>query len=320
MSWRFVYSPEYDFSLFGLEHLHPFDARRASRAWALFRAACPTTAEQAWLRPTDPVTDEELALVHGREYLRSLGSSAVVARAIEAWPARLVPSFLLRKAILRPMRLATRGTIMATALALGGENAMSFAGGYHHAFRDHGEGFCLFADVALAIAVHRASGQLGREDRVAVIDLDAHRGNGFESIVADDARVSVLDVFNFQAYPGLPDASIEDEPFMIPVHSRTRDEDYLAKLEEALPRFLDAASPVRLAFYNAGTDILAGDRVGGLGIGPQGVEARDRLVVDALAARGIPGVVTASGGYTDASHKLIAKLATYVAAERGGRG
>jgi histone deacetylase 11 len=201
---------------------------------------------------------------------------------------------------------------MATACALAGESAMSFGGGFHHAFRDRGEGFCLFADVALAIAVHRASGRLGRDERVAVIDLDAHRGNGFEALVAGDARVSVLDIFNFQVYPGLADVDIENEPFMIPVHARTNDQTYLGNLGEALPRFLDAAGPIRLAFYNAGTDILAGDRLGRLAVSPQGVVARDRMVIDSLAARDIPTVVTTSGGYGEASHELIAKLAMHM--------
>jgi len=313
MRCRFVYSPDYDFSLLGLERLHPFDARRASRAWSSFRGANRKAAKKAWLQPTAPVTDDELELVHTRDYLRSLRSSAVVARAVEVWPVRLLPSFLLRRYLLAPMRLAARGTLMATACALAGESAMNFGGGYHHAFRDRGEGFCLFADVALAIAAHRASGRLGREERVAVIDLDAHRGNGFASIVAGDPRIAVLDVFNFQVYPGLPDADLTDRPFLIPVHSRTSDQAYLGALREALPRFLDAAGPVRLAFYNAGTDILAGDRLGMLAVSPQGVAARDRMVIDSLAARGIPTVVTTSGGYTKASHELIAKLAMHIA-------
>jgi histone deacetylase 11 len=313
MICRFVYSPDCDFSLLGLERLHPFDGRRASRAWALFREANPMAAAQAWLRPTDPVTDDELAMVHDRDYLRSLRSSAVVARTLEIWPARLLPNLLLRKHVLAPMRLATRGTVMAAACALEGQNAMSFGGGYHHAFRDRGEGFCLFADVALAIAVHRASGRLGASDRVALIDLDAHRGNGFESFIAGDARVSVLDMFYFQVYPGMPEVSIEDMPFMIPVHSRTSDEGYLGALREALPRFLDAAGAARLAFYNAGTDILAGDRVGKLAISPAAVEERDRMVVDLLASRGIPTVITTAGGYSEESHRLIAKLAMHMA-------
>lgn len=313
MSCRFLYSPDYDFSLFGLERLHPLDGRRASRAWGAFREANPSAAEHAWVQPSEPVTDEELALVHDREYLSSLRSSAVVARALEVWPLRLVPNFLLRKHVLAPMRLATRGTVMAAACALDGENAMNFGGGYHHAFRERGEGFCLFADVALALAIHRASGRLGRDEHVAVIDLDAHRGNGFESIVAGDTRVSVLDVFNFQAYPGMSDVDIDDKPFMIPVHSRTNEETYLGTVQEALPRFLDHAGPVRLAFYNAGTDVLAGDRLGGLAVSPSGVEARDRAVLGALASRGIPTVVTISGGYSEGSCRLVANLAGQMA-------
>lgn len=312
MKCHFVYSPEYDVSLFGVEHLHRFDSRKLSHAWSLFREAKPDAAAADWLRPAIPVTDEELELVHSPSYLSSLRSSAVVARAMEVWPIRLIPHALLQKHLLRPMRLAVRGTLMASECALRGEAAMSFGGGFHHAFRERGEGFCLYADVALAIAVHRASGLLKREERVAVIDLDAHRGNGFEAIVADDPTVSVFDLFNFQVYPGLSDVDIEDRPFMIPIRSGTTDDVYLRILDDELPRFLDTAGPVKIAFYNAGTDVVAGDRLGCLRLTPKGVRERDRRVVDALATRGIPMVVVTSGGYTATSHELVADLAVHL--------
>jgi histone deacetylase 11 len=312
MRCRLVYSPGYDFSLFGIERLHPFDARRASRAWSLCQGEKPDVVSDAWLRPTEPVTDAELALVHTQDHLTSLRSSSVVARALEAWPARLVPNFMLQKRILSPMRLATRGTLLAAGCALRGEITMNFGGGYHHAFRDHGEGFCLYADVALAIAAHRAAERLGPEDRVAVVDLDAHRGNGFEAIVADDATVRVLDMFNVQAYPGLPEGAVEDRPFMIPIRAGTADDVYLSTLEEALPRFLADEGPFRLAFYNAGTDVVVGDKLGGLALTPEGVKTRDRRVVDALTARDIPTVILPSGGYSQASHALIAALAMHL--------
>src|SRR5436309_546549 len=90
------------------------------------------------------------------------------------------------------------------------------------------------------------------------------------------------------------------------------DEDYRQILTTDLPKFLDQVGPAKLAFYNAGTDIVAGDRIGRFDVTPEGVAARDRLVIDMLASRSIPTVILPSGGYTRISHKLIAEMALYL--------
>jgi histone deacetylase 11 len=198
MQARFIYSRHYDFSLFGLERLHPFDAHKFSNAWAIVQGELGEALQALWLKPEQPISDAELLRVHTAQYLQSLRSSAVVAKALELQPAKFVPNLLLRSRLLKPMRLAVQGTVLATQCALEGNVAMNFAGGYHHAFRDHGEGFCLFADVPVAIESQRALGRLRTDDRVVVIDLDAHRGNGFESILEADPAVSILDVYNAQ--------------------------------------------------------------------------------------------------------------------------
>jgi histone deacetylase 11 len=132
-----------------------------------------------------------------------LRESAVVARALEVPAARLVPSFLLDRAILRPMRLATQGTIQAVERALEGCVVFNLGGGYHHAFADHGEGFCIYADVAIALTRARRTGCLNATDHILVIDLDAHRGNGTENIFRDDPNVHFFDMYNFQIYPAI---------------------------------------------------------------------------------------------------------------------
>jgi histone deacetylase 11 len=311
---RVLFSPGYDFSLLGLERLHPFDAHKYGRAWALVEKELGPALDSIAMEPKQPASDELLMLVHTREYLESLRSSETVARALELWPLRLVPNSLLQGAVLKPMRLAVQGTVMAAEMALQGAMVMNFGGGFHHAFRDRGEGFCLFADVAIAIAAQRAAGRLAADDRILVIDLDAHRGNGFEEIARSDPAVRVFDVYNAQAYPGLlPDWDPEEQPFMIPVLPGAGDSSYGKILAEDFPKFLDGAGQVRLAFYNAGTDIVAGDRIGGLDVSPEGVAARDRLVLDTLARRNIPTVIVTSGGYTRASHALIARMALHLA-------
>lgn len=315
-----VYSTQYEISFPGLQRLHPFDGRKFSRAWAAIRGTLGDEVDRHWIEPKGPTEEADLLRIHTREYLDSLRSPAVVAKALEIWALRLLPARIIERRLLLPMRYAVAGTILATSEALspGGAMAMNLGGGFHHAFRDHGEGFCLYADVAIAIAVARARGQLQADDAVIVIDLDAHRGNGVWQLVERDPAVRVLDVYNFQVYPGLFPGDVEAFPFQVPIRSGTRDSSYLEVVGEELPKFLAAVGRPRLAFYNAGTDIVQGDPVGRLAVTPDGVAARDRMVIDALADRDIPTVIVTSGGYTSRSHELIARMALAVVGRHAG--
>ncbi len=312
MKPNLVYSPGYDLPLLGLERLHPFDAHKYTRAWSIIREQGGPGILNRWTQPPAPVSDEALLRVHTPEYLGSLHSSAVVAKALELWPCRFVPNAVLQSRVLHPMRLAVEGTILATALALREGVAMNVGGGYHHAFRDHGEGFCVYADVAVSIAAHRATGRLGADDPVVVIDLDAHRGNGFEDAVRDDASIHILDVYNFQVYPGLHDDDPDRFPFLVPIRANTSSTAYLQIVREELPRFLASVPRPKLAFYLAGTDVVSGDPLGGLQVTPEAIGERDRLVLDALAGGEIPTVIVTAGGYSEESHRLVAQLALYV--------
>lgn len=312
MKPNLVYSPGYDLSLWGLERLHPFDAHRYSRAWSVILEQGGHGILSRWTQPPAPVSDQALLRVHTPAYLDALHSSAAVARALEFWPCRFVPNALLQSKVLRPMRLAVEGTVIATDLALRDGIAMNIGGGYHHAFRDHGEGFCVFADVAVSIAAHRATGRLGPHDPVVVIDLDAHRGNGFEDAVRGDASISILDLYNFQVYPGLHQGEPDQFPFMVPVRGSTTSAEYLQVVREEVSGFLTSVPRPQVAFYVAGTDIVSGDRLGGMQVSPEAVGQRDRLVVEALAGRGIPTVIVTGGGYSKGSHRLVAQLALYV--------
>jgi histone deacetylase 11 len=309
-----VYSPDYDISLPGLDWLHPFDGRKFSRAWTLLGKLSHGACEQVLLRPHAPIATEDLLRVHSQEYLDSLSSSSVVAKALEVGALAWLPSSVVQRRILHPMRMACAGTVLAMRHALQQQAVvMNLGGGFHHAFRDHGEGFCIYADVAAALATVRAQGLLAHDDPVAIVDLDAHRGNGVWDLCGSDPSVQVLDLYNAQVYPGLFPGSIEEFPFQIPFKARTTDDAYLATLREELPAFL-ASIPRKpaLAIYNAGTDVLAGDPVGRLAVSPEGVVTRDAMVVDTLSGQGIPVVIVTSGGYSSKSHELIAQLAQRV--------
>lgn len=309
MNTFLVYSPEYNIGLPGLSWLHPFDGSKYGHAWSALQRSLGEELEAAHLTPGGEVSSEDLLAVHAPNYIDSLRESAVVARALEIPAARLLPSFLLDRAILRPMRVATQGTILAVERALQGSAVFNLGGGYHHAFADHGEGFCIYADVAIALTRARKNGSLKAGDHVLVIDLDAHRGNGTENIFRNDPDVHFFDMYNFQIYPGYSDT--EDE-YLIPVPAGSSGAFYLRRLKEELPAFLASVPSPRLAIYNAGTDILAGDPLGGLNVTEAEVRERDRYVLAQLARSEVPIVMLTSGGYSKRSAGLIADAASYL--------
>jgi histone deacetylase 11 len=301
---RLIMSPHYDIRLWGIERLHPFDSCKYGRAWEGLRARFGAALDGLRQDPAAPVTDADLLRVHTAPYLESLQRSAVLAAALEVPPLRWVPNALLRAKLVEPMRWATQGTIDAAGWALEHGCAINFAGGYHHAHADRGEGFCLFADVPVAIAHLRANGKLSGTDKIVVIDLDAHRGNGWETILENDYAVQFFDVYNKRAYPGPHTPSKRFEA----VHgmpSMMSGDDYLFFLQQHLPAFLDQHRHARLVFYNAGTDILADDPIGRFDVPAEQVAERDRYVIDQLDMRGMHWVMLPSGGYTSQSHELM---------------
>lgn len=307
MKSEFIYSPHYDFSMYGIEKLHPFDAKKYSRAWELFTHSASNVNANIVDTPCD---DAFLLSGHTSSYLEALNDSAMVARVIEIGLAKFLPNSTLQSKLISPARYACHGTWLAAQKALQESKvAMNFGGGYHHAFTDHGEGFCFFADAALAIINARKQGLLDVNDEVLMIDLDAHRGNGFASFFLDDRAVKNFDMYNFQTYPGMHEGDVDDTPFMVPLRAGMQGPEYLKALQEEITPFFESAQSPKLAFYNAGTDILRGDTLGGLNVSFDEVVERDRYIIQQLTSRGIPTVVMTSGGYSKDSYKLVAKLA-----------
>ncbi|HMU66210.1 MAG TPA: histone deacetylase [Cellvibrionaceae bacterium] len=309
MNTKVVYSSHYDFGGWGIDKLHPFDGKKFSKAWGVVQSSVPD-AQAYVLEPESPADDDLLRLVHSNEYLKSLDNSAVIAAVIEIGMARLLPISVLKNYLLTPIRWATQGTLLATRYALTHNvMVMNLGGGFHHAFAEKGEGFCFFADAALAIKKMRAEGLLGATDTVAMIDLDAHRGNGFESFFKDDAAVAIFDMYNFQVYPGLHGGDVDDFPFMVPLRIGTIGAEYLGALREELPGFLASLKSPKIIFYNAGTDILEDDALGGLAVEFDAVIERDKYVLTELRKLDVPVVVMTSGGYSSDSYKLVGECA-----------
>lgn len=296
----------------GLEKLHPFDAKKFSKAWSLLLNEFGDEISALSTIVTTPATNEALEIVHSREYLTSLQQSKTIASVVEIPALRFIPGFVLQKGLVDSARYATAGTLLATRQALESSIVFNIGGGFHHAFSDHGEGFCFFADAAFALETLRAERKISPTDKVLMIDLDAHRGNGFTSFYENDKSVSIFDLYNMQVYPGLKQGEPDDFPFIIPLRAGLNSDEYLKTLKTELPLFLDSNPHPTLAFYNAGTDIVATDKLGALSVSYDAVKERDRFVVDLLREKNIPTVIMTSGGYSNDSYKLIADLASYL--------
>ncbi len=240
------------------------------------------------LAPGDIMEPQEVSLallgaVHEQAYLAHLAAGTLAAADVR----RLgVP---LTARLWRRSRLAVHGTVLAAEAAIADGMAANLAGGTHHAFADHGEGFCVLNDVAVAIHALRGDSQVRR---ALVVDLDVHQGNGTAALFADDPAVYTLSLHGERNYPVRKERSTRD----VGLADGTGDEDYLAALAPALVTALSAAD-AGIAFYVAGVDVVAGDHYGRLALSEAGLRRRDRLVIDTVRKAGLPLVIVLGGGY-----------------------
>jgi acetoin utilization deacetylase AcuC-like enzyme len=266
----------------------------------------------------DPAPWDVLGLVHTAEYLEKVrtGNFSVeeIAQLELPWAPEIVEGF----------RLMTGGTMLAAGHALGRADrqgrplgvpaglGLHVGGGFHHAFANHGEGFCLFNDVAVSI---RALQHEGRITRAAVVDCDVHHGNGTAMIFDGDARVFTFSIHQQHNYPAFkPRGSLD-----VGVEDRMQNVEYLTRLRHALPSIL--AFRPDIVFYLAGADPFEDDQLGGLALTKEGLRERDRLVLQACRAAALPVVVTLAGGYarrledTVAIHRATFEVAREVFAD-----
>jgi histone deacetylase 11 len=297
-----------------MERLHPFDSRKYGRAWKQLQRRIGKRLDAFRVTPYRPAARDDLLRFHTSGYLQRLRDPKFIAKVVELPPLRHLPGGLLDWAILRPMRWATAGTVLAAREAMAHGLAVNLAGGYHHASPDHGHGFSAYADVGLAILELRRTSVLRELDNLAYIDLDAHQGNGVCRTFASDPRVMIYDQYNEFIFPCDVEARRRID-CDVPLPRGCGEADYLHALQMNLPRFLDSITrdgKVRLAVYNAGTDVYTGDRLGGLNVSARGVLRRDQFVLDGLIARKIPTVVVLSGGYSRESYAMVADMVGYV--------
>jgi acetoin utilization deacetylase AcuC-like enzyme len=248
--------------------------------------------DEGLVRPEDvvvpePVALDDLRLVHTEAYIRRF-ATRTLSRAEER---RL--GLPMSEALVMRSRVAVSGTINAARFALVDGIAGNIGGGTHHACPDHGEGFCVLNDVAVAIRVLKRDGDLGR---ALIVDLDVHQGNGnaivFGPDGGDDPDVFTFSMHGEKNFPIRKPRSDRD----VGLPDQCSDELYLSTLARTLPDVLDAADP-DLVFYLAGVDVVTGDRYGRLALTRDGLRARERMVLRAMHERELPVAVLLSGGY-----------------------
>jgi acetoin utilization deacetylase AcuC-like enzyme len=255
----------------------------------------------------EPASWDALALVHTDDYLEKLRDGTMGAEEQAQLEVQASAD------VVEGFRLMAGGTLLAARIALGkhgprpgsgqgglphgGQDGASrstknlgvhLGGGFHHACEDHGEGFCLFHDVAVAIRALKADKAIGR---AAVIDCDVHHGNGTAFIFAGERSVFTFSIHQENNYPSFKPRSTLD----VHLPDYADDELYLRQLAGALPRIF--ASGPDIAFYLAGADPFEEDQLGGLGLTRDGLRRRDRLVFNAALELNVPLVVTLAGGY-----------------------
>ncbi|XP_073448513.1 histone deacetylase 11 [Aquarana catesbeiana] len=298
--WPIVYSSDYNITFIGLEKLHPFDSGKWGKVINFLREEKLITNDT--IVTAREATEEDLLVVHTRRYLNKLKWSFVVATITEIPPLVVLPNFLVQRRVLKPLRTQTGGTIMAGKLAIERGWAINVGGGFHHCSGDKGGGFCAYADITLAIKFlfERVEGI----SKATIIDLDAHQGNGHERDFIDDKRVYIMDVYNRHIYPGdtMAKRAIKRK---IELDWGTEDKEYLEKVETHVKGALNEVTP-DVIVYNAGTDILDGDPLGGLSISPQGIIKRDEIVFSIARSRSIPILMVTSGGYQKRTARIIA--------------
>jgi len=303
LPFKLVYHPGYDLSLG--EHVFPSEK---------YRIVYDRLLDEGFAEPEDfvepePAPDEDLLLVHEPGWVERLKKGTLTFYEI----LRLEIPY--SRQTVKAFWLAAGGTTLAARLALRDGIGYNITGGFHHAFPDHGEGFCAINDIAVAIRRLQREGLI---ERAMVVDCDVHQGNGTAVIFARDSQVFTLSIHQFKNYPA------EKPPSDLDIHlpDETGDEEYLERLRRAyLPALAEHRS--QLVVYVAGADTYYQDQLGGLSLTLEGLEARDRLVIGGALLQGVPVAIVLAGGYavhtedTVTIHVNTAKMAKQVLARVG---
>ena len=277
LPFRLVYDDRYNLDLG--DHVFPAHKYGMIRD----RLLADGVASPEDFEPPAPAQDDDLALVHDTGWIKRLKTGTL------SIPELLRLEMPYSRRIAEVFRLAAGGTILAARLALRDGLGFHVGGGFHHAFHDHGEGFCAINDVAVAIRRLLRDGHI---ERAMVVDCDVHHGNGTAALFTGDSRVLTLSIHQFNNYPAEKPPSTID----INLPDQAGDEEYLEQLRHHYVPALGAHRP-HLIVYLAGADPYYQDQLGGLALTMAGLRQRDQLVIGTALRSGVPVAVTLAGGY-----------------------
>jgi len=277
LPFKLIYHEGYDLNLGG----HVFPSQKY-RLIADRLASESIALPDDFLRP-EPAADADILRVHTPEWVNKLKNGTLTPSDLMKlevpYSVQLVDAFWL----------AAGGTILAAEAASLDGFGCNISGGFHHAYPNHGEGFCAIHDVAVAIRKMQADGIIRK---AMVVDTDVHHGNGTAAIFAHDPSVFTLSIHQWNNYPALKPPSTVD----INMDDRTGDAEYLAALLPAVREGLEKFRPDML-FYVGGADPYKEDQLGGLSLTLNGLKIRDQSVFEEARKRGVPVVTTLAGGY-----------------------
>ncbi len=239
--------------------------------------------KENFLRPR-PAPDEDVLLVHTPRYLKRVKTGGLSVPELKALEVRYSPEFV------RFALLSVGGTVLAARKALESGLAIHIGGGFHHAFPDHGEGFCLLNDVAVAARRMIADGLAAR---VMIVDCDLHQGNGTAASLAGHPEIFTLSIHQMDIYPEEKPRSTLD----LGLWAGDGDAKYLAELGAHIPKIYKEFRP-SLVIYLAGADPYEKDQLGGLALTKAGLKERDKLVIENARRLGIPVAIALAGGYS----------------------
>ncbi len=242
-----------------------------------------TCTEENFFEPQLP-NDKYICAVHDPDYYYDFLNLKLTQKEIRR------TGFPLSRALVARERLIAGGTIMACEFALQHGIAMNIAGGTHHAYTNRGEGFCMLNDQAIGA---RYLQQEKLAEKILIIDLDVHQGNGTAEIFEGDNSVFTFSMHGERNYPFKKEKSDLD----IGLADGTEDEKYLEVLKETLPKLLEEVNP-DFVFYLSGVDVLATDKLGKLSLTIEACKERDRFVLRSLKNRNIPVECSMGGGYS----------------------
>ncbi len=283
--FKLVYSNEYWMFDTG-KHIFPLQKYRMVYERVLSMGA----GREDFLRPR-PAPDEDLLLVHTPGYVNRLKTGTLSSLELQALELRFSPD------LVRFGLLSVGGTVLAARRALADGMAVHIGGGFHHAFPDHGEGFCVLNDVAVAVE------KLIREKQIAralVVDCDLHQGNGTAAIFSGRPDVFTFSIHQMDVYPSEKPPGTLD----VGLWAGDGDEKYLAELGARLPRILREYRP-DLVLYLAGADPFEKDQLGGLTLTKAGLRARDLLVIKSARRLHIPVAIVLAGGYASEIEETV---------------